>query len=86
MSDIVCNRCGRAPAGVTHVCPPLEGSIVIGPTMLTQPTARGYADPKEQRIADLERRVWVLEERIARLLQPTHLALTPPAGDEGGTR
>jgi hypothetical protein len=63
----VCNKCGRAPAGVTHICPPLEGSFTVAPTMVSSPIVSGYTDPRDLRIADLEKRIYELEQLVARL-------------------
>lgn len=63
--NLVCNKCGRAPAGVTHICPPLEGSTTFTPTLI-QSTSTIVSLTPEQRIADLERRVWELEQRRPR--------------------
>lgn len=27
--ETLCNKCGKAPAGVTHICPPMEGSYTF---------------------------------------------------------
>ena len=63
--SIVCDKCGIAPAGVTHVCPPIQGTVVFTPTLI-QSTATIVSLTPEQRIADLERRVWELEQRRPR--------------------
>jgi hypothetical protein len=68
----VCNKCGVAPAGVTHVCPPIGGTYTFVPQMIDEnplPTCAPVLDDK-QRISDLESRVWQLESRIWELEHP----------------
>jgi len=69
MTEMLCNKCGIAPAGVTHICPPIPGSVTFTPQMVGQtptPTCTPLTDDAK-RIHDLETRVWQLEQRLYRL-------------------